>query len=183
MLYSALKMAALHGKVSVMTDNAPERIWANPDRWIDRPPSPHCFRSFEYVEYVCADLYTAVCAERDALDETCITWAEVSQRNYQRAKAAEAERDALSAQLDKKYDDIGEMYIQRAELEAERDALKARVDAAEAALELESEWAVIQPNTDLIQNPRVKAVVDAAEGAAKLRAALEALRALEQGDS
>ncbi len=34
---------------------------------------------------------------------------------------------ALSAQLDKKYDDIGEMYIQIAELRAERDALKEKL--------------------------------------------------------
>lgn len=38
-----------------------------------------------------AKRFRALAAERDALDEACITWSEVSQRNYQRAKAAEAE--------------------------------------------------------------------------------------------
>jgi hypothetical protein len=40
-------------------------------------------------------------------------------------------------------------------------ALKARAEAAEAALEIESEWAVIQPNADPMQDERVKALVEA----------------------
>lgn len=63
-----------------MTDNAPERIWANPDRWIDRPPSPHCFRPFEYVEYIRADLYTsAIQAALERLDASLFTNAEHQQ--------------------------------------------------------------------------------------------------------
>jgi sugar/nucleoside kinase (ribokinase family) len=40
-------------------------------------------------------------------------------------------------------------------------ALKARAEAAEAALEIESEWAVIQPNADPMQDERVKALIEA----------------------
>jgi hypothetical protein len=49
-------------------------------------------------------------------------------------------------------------------LSAERAALKARVDAAEAALEAESDWALVQPNAicDPMQDERVKRLVEAA---------------------
>jgi hypothetical protein len=49
-------------------------------------------------------------------------------------------------------------------LSAERAALKARVDAAEAALEAESDWALAQPNAicDPMQDERVKRLVEAA---------------------
>jgi len=38
-----------------MTD-APERIWANPDHWIDRPPRRDAFRPDEYTGYVRDDI-------------------------------------------------------------------------------------------------------------------------------
>jgi hypothetical protein len=49
-------------------------------------------------------------------------------------------------------------------LEAENARLKARVDAAEAALEAESDWALAQPNAicDPMQDERVKRLVEAA---------------------
>lgn len=53
-----------------MSDNAPERIWAKPEHpdengyggfWIKAKVAPS-------VEYIRLDLYTAVCAERDAAE-------------------------------------------------------------------------------------------------------------------
>ena len=38
---------------------APDKIWANPDKWDDRPPSRDAFRPWEYAEYIRADLVEA----------------------------------------------------------------------------------------------------------------------------
>lgn len=51
-------------------------------------------------EYVRADLLEAAEAALEGLEESCSEWAEVSQNNYQRAKAAEA---ALGQLLDQVY--------------------------------------------------------------------------------
>jgi hypothetical protein len=63
--------------------DAPERIWADGNAEWD---SGSWGRSKEFdndVEYVRADRI-------EELDKACKEWAEVSQRNYQRAKTAEA---------------------------------------------------------------------------------------------
>ena len=40
-----------------MSDHtAPERIWADPDHWIDHPPRLDADRPWEYAEYIRADL-------------------------------------------------------------------------------------------------------------------------------
>jgi hypothetical protein len=56
-----------------MTD-APQRIWANPDHWIEHPPRKDVFRPDEYVEYIrkdVSDVLVAAAREqalREALD-------------------------------------------------------------------------------------------------------------------
>ena len=55
---------------------------------------------FDTLEDEAADRIEALEAENAALSEACAKWAEVSQRNYQRAKGAEAERDGLRAALE-----------------------------------------------------------------------------------
>jgi hypothetical protein len=44
--------------------SAPERIWANPDHWIEHPPRRDAFRPEEYAEYVRADLCDPMQDER-----------------------------------------------------------------------------------------------------------------------
>jgi hypothetical protein len=50
---------------------APDRIWANPDHWIEHPPRADCFRPYEYGEYIRADLHRAEveAAVKRAIDE------------------------------------------------------------------------------------------------------------------
>jgi hypothetical protein len=75
-----------------MTDSkdngqGPERIWANPDHWINHPPRPDCFRPHEYVEYIRADLApdpladARVVALVEAVNETVrLLWEEMSKQ-------------------------------------------------------------------------------------------------------
>jgi hypothetical protein len=44
--------------------SAPERIWANPDHWIEHPPRRDAFRPEEYAEYVRVDLCDPMQDER-----------------------------------------------------------------------------------------------------------------------
>ena len=66
------------------------------------------------AEEECRDAYTA--ADRiEELDQACAKWAEVSQSNYQRAKAAEAKLakavEALTPSGDTKAEYAGEFHI------------------------------------------------------------------------
>jgi hypothetical protein len=45
-------------------DTSPERIWANPDHWIEHPPRRDAFRPEEYAEYVRVDLCDPMQDER-----------------------------------------------------------------------------------------------------------------------
>ena len=49
------------------------------------------------TKFVLADLYEAQAAEIERLEKACAEWAEVSQSNYQRAKAAEAKLTKVTA--------------------------------------------------------------------------------------
>jgi len=73
--------------------DAPERIWtggtnngAVGECWYDATDDSSLLCGAEYVR---ADIHDRLCAE----------WAEASQNNYQIAKGAVAERDALAAAL------------------------------------------------------------------------------------
>lgn len=48
-----------------MTD-APERIWADPDHWIEAPPASCGRKPGEYTEYIRADLVPAWSSDMDA---------------------------------------------------------------------------------------------------------------------
>ena len=72
------------------------------------------------------DLVPALLAERDRVAKE---WAEVSQRNYQRAKAAEAERDRLATAHAQMQQTLDRLTAWRDDLRAAQDAL------AEAAKE------------------------------------------------
>ena len=70
-------------------NDEPERIWAQKSASGWDEPVASQYKVPHFPEYVRADIHDRVCAE----------WAEVSQNNYQIAKGAVAERDALAAAL------------------------------------------------------------------------------------
>ena len=67
----------------------PERIWAQKSASGWDEPIASQYKVPHFPEYVRADIHYRVCAE----------WADASQNNYQIAKDAVAERDALAAAL------------------------------------------------------------------------------------
>jgi len=70
-------------------NDEPERIWAQKSASGWDEPVASQYKVPHFPEYVRADIHDRVCAE----------WAEVSQNNYQIAKGAVAERDALADAL------------------------------------------------------------------------------------
>jgi uncharacterized protein YhaN len=89
--------------------------------------------------------YQALQAERDALqaqlaerDKACAEWSEVSQRNYQRAKTAEADRDQWRSMWEKEQTDNEQLQAQLADgsfyQEKDIDAMIDRAQRAEAQL-------------------------------------------------
>jgi hypothetical protein len=125
-----------------MTDNAAERIWAIADKdarggrqpcglWRETEilqDSTDAIFHHKPVEYVRADLYAAVCAERDALKEQGeregASAVDLMIRHMNRWKAAEAEVARLRAQIN---DDYGKRA--RAALQEKEKALDPAPDA------------------------------------------------------
>ena len=90
-----------------MTDTdltAPERIWANPDHWIEHPPRRDAFRPEEYFEYVRADLSAALETERAELAglKDAYTGAMEDKRMWKRRA------EALDAKLKEAVDMLGD---------------------------------------------------------------------------